>query len=64
MHDRTLLAATRKLLTGSDETLPEIARGAGVGYEWLKKFANGAIPNPGVNAVQSLHDYLAKRRAA
>lgn len=29
-----------------------------VNYEWLKKFAQGKIDNPGVNTVEDLHELL------
>ncbi len=31
-----------------------------VKYDWLKRFACGDIPNPGVTNVQTLHDCLIK----
>ncbi len=44
-----LLNSTRELLENrEDVTLIEIAEGAGVGYEWLQKFNQGAIEDPGV----------------
>jgi transcriptional regulator with XRE-family HTH domain len=54
----SLLERTRRLLQASKERRPEIARAAGVTYEWLKKFESQSTPNPGVNYVQQLHDYL------
>ncbi len=39
-------------------TLAHIARQTGVGPEWLKKYAQGHIDDPGVNKVQKVHDYL------
>jgi len=29
-----------------------------VEYDWLKRFANGSIPDPSVNRIQALHDAL------
>jgi hypothetical protein len=34
---------------------------SGLGYEWLKKLRAGKIPDPGVNNIQKLHDFLAQR---
>jgi hypothetical protein len=65
-----LLDATRKLLSELAEVpLAEIARGAGrpVAYDWLKRFAADEIPDPSVNRVQHLHDFLValkRKRAA
>lgn len=54
-----LLTVTKDLLVNCDLPLPQIAKSAGVGYEWLKKFASGDIPNPGIMHVQKLHAFLA-----
>lgn len=63
-----LLETTHDLLKkalASGKTIPDIAREAvarepdgQVNYEWLKKFAAGKIPKPGVQAVEQLHDTL------
>jgi len=58
MNNKTLLDLTKRLLKDSPLTLREISVGADVGYEWLSKFAQGRIDNPGVKTVQNLHDYL------
>jgi len=62
-----LLDRTYELLRErrQDLTLREISDGAGVKYDWLNKFAQQQIPNPGVIFVQALHDFLsAKQKAA
>lgn len=61
-----LLDHTYRLLADRREhmTLREIADGSGLGYDWLSKFANRAIPNPGVINVQTLHDFLARQQQA
>jgi hypothetical protein len=61
----TLIDATERLLARARKkghTLPAIAGGSrgAVQEEWLKKFAYGKIPDPGVRKVQRLHDRLAK----
>ena len=58
-----LLASTLRLLEHRTETFPQIARASGVGYEWLKKFSAGGIPDPGVRRVQRLHDYLLRQNS-
>ena len=55
-----LLDRTKKLLGGCELPLPKIAARAGVGYEWLKKFAADEIPDPGVRRIQTLHDFLVR----
>ena len=45
-------------LVRAHQTSREIAVGADVGYEWLKKIEAGDIANPGVVNIQKLHDYL------
>jgi hypothetical protein len=37
--------------------IAEMSDGA-VEYEWLVKFAGNKVKDPGVNRVQSLHDFL------
>lgn len=64
LHDRT-----RSLLDAAKARgvpLAEIAQAIGepVRYDWLKRFAAGNIPDPSVNRVQALHDYLASRTQA
>jgi hypothetical protein len=61
----SLLADTQKLLdkrVAAGESLRQIARESSgiVEYEWLRKFANGDVKDPGVTRVESLHDFLAK----
>lgn len=56
-----LLDKTRVLLAvakGQKHSLREIATGAGVGFEWLRKFEDGTSKHPSVVRVQALHDYL------
>lgn len=60
----TLLDQTRKLLSESSQTQKQIAEGAEVNYWWFIKFAQGAIPDPGVTAVQKVHDYLMRQKQA
>ena len=64
-----LLERTKKLLSDrlkAGAKLKEIAASSKgeVEYDWLKRFANGAIEDPSVNRVQRLHDSLAGKRAA
>lgn len=61
---QTLLQKTLKLLEKSQLTRRQVALGAGVGEDWLKKVQLGKIPDPGVRRVQRVHDFLVavKRR--
>lgn len=56
---RALLPATQRMLAQCDRPLREIADGAGVGLEWLRKFKAKRKHDFGVQKVQALHDYLA-----
>jgi hypothetical protein len=38
--------------------LPKISKETEISYFWLRKFKQNAIPNPGVNTVQKLYEYL------
>lgn len=55
-----LLEDTRRRLRErmSDTSLDEIAVAAGVGEHWLRKFAQGRIPNPTVGNLGALRAYL------
>jgi hypothetical protein len=56
----SLLEQTRALLDNrGDITLVQIAAGAEVDYSWLTKFSQDRIPDPSVNRVQAVHDFLA-----
>jgi hypothetical protein len=61
-----LLERTQELLNRATEqmSLREIAEGSdgAVPYDWLKRFAIGDIPNPGVKYLQALHDCLKRKR--
>jgi hypothetical protein len=39
-------------------TYTVMARECGISIAWVSRFAADAIPNPGVDHVQCLHDYL------
>lgn len=53
-----LLDKTKVLLSVSRQPRREIAREAGVGFEWLRAFEDGRTQHPSVVRVQALHDYL------
>lgn len=55
----TLLDRTYRLLDDRECTLREITEACpSIDMSWLAKFSRRAIPNPGVNLVQTLHDFL------
>ena len=58
MQTETLLDRTYRLLSRSDLTYHEIAAGAQVDINWLAKFKQQAIEEPGVKKVQRVHDFL------
>jgi hypothetical protein len=60
MEREPLLKKTFELLHASRLTQREIAEGADVGYEWLRKFKANLIPDPSINRVQALHDFLSQ----
>lgn len=53
-----LLDRTYRLLAATDLTYDEIAKGAQVGFDWLAKFKQRCIVEPGVKKVQAVHDFL------
>lgn len=63
MPAMNLIDRTERLLIrarAKGHTLTGIAEGSRghVQIEWLKKFAHGKIPDPGVRRIQRLHDRL------
>lgn len=60
----SLLTRTKKLLGDVDLTLREIAAGAGVGHEWVRKIVYGGIDDPGVKRLEKLYAFLAEYHAA
>lgn len=58
MDTQTWLEATKMRLKLREGTLREVAAGAGVDYEWLAKFSQGVIVDPGVTKVEKVYRYL------
>lgn len=56
-----LYSQTLRLLAERAESLQSVADGANVGYHWLAKLNQRQIPDPGVNRLQRVHDYLAQQ---
>lgn len=42
-------------------TLADLAKRVRVSVSWMGKFAQGLIPNPGVNTVQKIYDALSEK---
>ena len=57
-RSKSLLALTYELLGKSGLSYRQIAGGAGVDINWVAKFAQRAIREPGVSKVQRVHDFL------
>lgn len=53
-----LLDKTYRLLEETDLTYRQVASGAAVDMNWLAKFKQRAIAEPGVGKVQRVHDFL------
>lgn len=53
-----LLDEAYTLLDASNESIRTISDKSGLNYHWLSKFNQRIWPNPGVNHVQKLRDYL------
>ena len=56
--------STLKLLRESDESLMDIAKGADVGYNWLRRLMRGDYKDPSVNRIERIHKYLTRKRKA
>jgi hypothetical protein len=60
--ESTLLEETQRLLQETDKPLLEIYRETGLNFYWLRKMASRSIPEPGVNKVQKLYEYLTQTK--
>jgi len=66
IYDRSgpLMVATTDLvknyLAKEENNLPKLFIETKIPFYWLKKFARGEIPNPSVNRVEYLFEYLTK----
>ena len=57
LHTKTL-----KLLSKSRLSIPDIAKGAGVGQRWLYDFKNDLYPDPGLNKTERLYNWLKRQK--
>jgi transcriptional regulator with XRE-family HTH domain len=55
---KSLLKVTYKLFKKSGLSYRQIAAGACVDVNWVAKFAQGKIDDPGVKKIQKVHDFL------
>lgn len=60
----SLLDRTYQLLSERTLSLREIAEQTKLDESWLAKFHRKVIPDPSVNKVQRLHDYLVDQKGA
>ncbi len=59
---QSLYITTRQLLKDDPRPVRMIGHATGVPYYWLKKFSAGEIPNPAVNRIQYLYEFLNKSK--
>lgn len=61
-HERgSLMTKTLELLNSASYTHLEVFSHTGIKPDWLTRFINGKINDPGVNRVQALHEFLTGR---
>lgn len=58
---QSIYVTTRQLIKKDKRPLRMISQATGVPFYWLKKFSAGEIPNPAVNRVQYLYEFLCKK---
>ena len=58
----SLHRATIEALHNDKRTLRIIGQATGIPFYWLKKLSASEIPNPGVNRIQQLFEFLTKKR--
>ncbi|QBQ71150.1 DNA-binding domain protein [Shewanella phage S0112] len=61
LPNKNLLAVTRQLLEECTATDTEIIMATGIPGSWLAKFRSDKIASPGVNRIQTLYEFLAKK---
>lgn len=61
-HKRvSLMRHTQDLLHADLRNMREIARDAQIPYDWLRSFSCDRLPNPSVNRVQALYEFLTRK---
>jgi UDP-N-acetyl-D-mannosaminuronic acid transferase (WecB/TagA/CpsF family) len=55
------MTETLRLLRETDIAALDICLATGIGVDWISRFRNGRMLDPGVNRVEALHRYLAVR---
>lgn len=61
----SLLDRTKKLLhERGDTSLREIAEATGINEHWLRSFSCDRADNPGIQRLETLHNYLVEFHAA
>ena len=58
----SLLVTTRQLIKQDKRSLLMISQATNIPFYWLKKFSAGEIPNPAVNRVQYLYEFISKSK--
>lgn len=53
-----LMAHTRKLLSETPLSMKDISKATGVRVNWLWRFREGRVPDPGVNRVELIYTYI------
>lgn len=64
LHERTLQLLEQNQVNGERHTMLQIYDATGVKPDWIRKFRTGRMPNPSVNRVQALYEFLAGRTLA
>jgi hypothetical protein len=54
LPESELAHSARQYLRRNRGRLPDIASATGIGHQWLLKFSNGKIADPGVRRVEAL----------
>lgn len=58
----TLVLKTRELLMTDRRSSFAISLATGIQVDWIRQFRINRFPNPGVNRVQRLYEFLAGRK--
>lgn len=60
MKTSNTIDTIREDLNGLRGTWPKVCEETGLDYSWLTKFAQGKIPKPGFDKIETLRAYLGR----
>lgn len=60
-EEGVLMKKTRELLRATEQPFADIFKATDIPENWLWRFSDGRIPDPGVNRIECLYTHLTGR---